>query len=331
MFSFFKKKPVQPETPTALPPAAAPAPAAHADVTPATASAPPAPVMSPGAEQDKPNWMARLKAGLSKTSANLSVLFVGAKIDDDLYDELEAALLMADAGVRYRVNYRALLDEQRRPLKEALGEMVTIANPLDYHTFVWGNLERQTAAFTTMMQGDYALNLVVLDFPRADRCDPADWVTTVDAVIAAAQATGANAGVVASMAENMPEAIAERLVAAGVTPFSGIDEALAAAEIAQIGMVIDNTTKTRAIFEINKGTNKNSAIDVNSKMAEEDRRIPFQNMIYIADGPSDVPSFSVVKGNGGKSDGVYNPAKPEEFAPNILLRQVGCIDHYGPA
>ena len=105
----------------------------------------------------------------------------------------------------------------------------------------------------------------------------------------------------------------------------------AAAQIAQIGMVIDNTTKTRAIFEINKGTNKNPAIDVNSKMAEEDRRIPFQNMIYVADGPSDVPSFSVVKGNGGKAYAVYNPAKPEEFAQNDRLRQVGRIDHYGPA
>jgi hypothetical protein len=103
------------------------------------------------------------------------------------------------------------------------------------------------------------------------------------------------------------------------------------AEIAQIGMVIDNTTKTRALFEINKGTNKNPAIDVNSKIAAEDRRIPFQNMIYIADGPSDVPSFSVVKGNGGNAYAVYNPAKPEEYAQNDRLRQVGRIDHYGPA
>jgi len=105
----------------------------------------------------------------------------------------------------------------------------------------------------------------------------------------------------------------------------------ATAQIAQIGMVIDNTTKTRALFEINKGTNKNPAIDVNSKMAAEDRRIPFQNMIYIADGPSDVPSFSVVKGNGGKAYAVYNPAKPEEFAQNDRLRSTGRIDHYGPA
>ena len=76
-------------------------------------------------------------------------------------------------------------------------------------------------------------------------------------------------------------------------------------EISQIGMMIDNTTKTRALFEINKGTNKNPAIDVNADIRPEDRRVPFQNMIYIADGPSDVPSFSVVKKNGGKTYAVY--------------------------
>jgi hypothetical protein len=105
----------------------------------------------------------------------------------------------------------------------------------------------------------------------------------------------------------------------------------AEAEIAQIGLMIDNTTKTRALFEINKGTNKNPAIDVNAKVKPEDRRIPFQNMIYIADGPSDVPSFSVVKGNGGKAYAVYNPDRADEFAQNDALRQAGRIDHYGPA
>ena len=103
------------------------------------------------------------------------------------------------------------------------------------------------------------------------------------------------------------------------------------AEIAQIGMVIDNTTKTRAIFEINKGTNKNPAIDVNSNVKPEDRRIPLQNMIYIADGPSDIPSFSVVKGGGGKAYAVYNPNNPAEFAQNDRLLQSGRIHGYGPA
>jgi len=146
------------------------------------------------------------------------------------------ASLMADAGVKRKTVFRALKDEQRQPLRESLGEMVTIANPLDYHTFVWGNLEKQTTAFTAMMKGDYALNLIVLDFPRQDRCDAADWNTTCDAVIASARATGAVAGIVASLGENMPEETALSLMAAGVVAFSGIDEALAAAEIsAEIG------------------------------------------------------------------------------------------------
>ena len=105
----------------------------------------------------------------------------------------------------------------------------------------------------------------------------------------------------------------------------------AEAEIAQIGTIIDNTTKTRALFEINKGSNKNPAIDVNANIACEDRRIPFQNMIYIADGPSDIPSFSVVKKNGGRAYGVYHPGRPGEFRQNDALRQAGRIDHYGPA
>jgi len=77
--------------------------------------------------------VARLKAGLSKTSSNLSVLFVGAKIDDDLYEELEAALLMADAGVdateylltalKLKVKQDKLLDAAA--VKAALKQLLT--------------------------------------------------------------------------------------------------------------------------------------------------------------------------------------------------------------
>jgi acyl-CoA synthetase (NDP forming) len=142
------------------------------------------------------------------------------------------ASLMADAGVKRNICYRSLRDEQLKPLRETLGPMVTLANPLDYHTFVWGNGEKQRAAFSALMQGDYALNLVVLDFPRLDRCDATDWLTTVNAIVAAHKATGANAGVVTSMAENLPEAMATSLMENGVVPFYGIEEALAAADAA---------------------------------------------------------------------------------------------------
>ena len=105
MFSFFKKKPVAPEAPEVQIPAPAPAKASPSAKTPtpaadAFADRPLVEALMPIEEPaQKQSWMTRLKAGLSKTSSGLSLLFVGAKIDDDLYDELEAALLMADAGI----------------------------------------------------------------------------------------------------------------------------------------------------------------------------------------------------------------------------------------
>ena len=63
--------------------------------------------------------------------------------------------------------------------------------------------------------------------------------------------------------------------------------------ISEIGYTIDNTSKTRALFEINKGVNRHEGVEVNTKMPEELRRVPFRNMIYVADGPSDIPAFSL--------------------------------------
>ncbi|MGO8060051.1 acetate--CoA ligase family protein [Rhizobium johnstonii] len=142
------------------------------------------------------------------------------------------ASLMADAAVGRNVEFPALQPQQLPRLRRVLGEMVTLSNPLDYHTFVWGDLARQTEAFSAMFEGGYALNLVVLDFPRGDRCDASEWAMTADAVIAAAAASGALAGLLATLPENMPEPIADRLMANGIIAFCGIDEAITAAEVA---------------------------------------------------------------------------------------------------
>jgi fused signal recognition particle receptor len=134
MFSFFKRKKAAPEaapdevvpTPAAPAPApAAPAPALTPALTPAPAPAAAIPEAElfieetaerPTTEAEKKrSWMTRLKAGLSKTSSNLSLLFVGARIDEDLYEELESALLMSDAGMDAT---QFLLDSLRRKVKE---------------------------------------------------------------------------------------------------------------------------------------------------------------------------------------------------------------------
>jgi fused signal recognition particle receptor len=115
MFSFFKKKPVAPEAAPAAPAAAPAAPVPAAPASSETAAPLAFEVETAAKPEPKQSWMSRLKAGLSKTSANLSILFVGAKIDEDLYDELEAALLMSDAGVEAT---QYLLDALKRKVKE---------------------------------------------------------------------------------------------------------------------------------------------------------------------------------------------------------------------
>lgn len=94
---------------------------------------------------------------------------------------------------------------------------------------------------------------------------------------------------------------------------------------------IDNTTKTKAIFEINKGVNKDDRINVNSKMNDTQRRVAFENMIYIADGPSDVPAFSLVKRFGGSTFAIYPKGDERAFKQVEKLREEERIDMFAEA
>jgi len=105
MFSFFKNKSKEispPSTPAEM--------AADAPLT------------------EKHAWLKRLKNGLSKTASGLSTLFVGARIGDELYEELEAALLMADAGVD--ATQSLLADLQRKVKEEKLTEASQVKDAL---------------------------------------------------------------------------------------------------------------------------------------------------------------------------------------------------------
>ena len=96
-------------------------------------------------------------------------------------------------------------------------------------------------------------------------------------------------------------------------------------EITRLAYAIDNTSKTRALFEINKGTNKHPEIHVNSALPHDLRRVPFENMIYIADGPSDVPAWSLVQSEGGRTLGVYQHGSRSQFEQISALQRDGRI------
>jgi hypothetical protein len=102
--------------------------------------------------------------------------------------------------------------------------------------------------------------------------------------------------------------------------------------VSQIAYAIDNTSKTRAIFEINKGSNLHpEEIHVNSFMRDVDRRVPIENVIYIADGPSDIPVFSVVAAQGGRTYAVYPKRNVEAFRQVNELQRQGRVNAFGEA
>ena len=89
------------------------------------------------------------------------------------------------------------------------------------------------------------------------------------------------------------------------------------------GIAVDYTAKTQFLFKIQKGIfSSRDARRVNESMADENKRIPFSNMIYFGDGETDVPSMKVVNMFGGNAIAVFNPAIPaKRAAAQKLLRQ----------
>ena len=92
--------------------------------------------------------------------------------------------------------------------------------------------------------------------------------------------------------------------------------------------VITDTSKTQYLFRINKGIEQLSK-SINSHMPEDERPIPFSNMIYFGDGETDVPSMAVTRKNGGHAIAVHSPGKSRKNC--LELFHVGRVDFFAPA
>ncbi|GAB3697624.1 acetate--CoA ligase family protein [Saccharopolyspora tripterygii] len=146
------------------------------------------------------------------------------------------AALVADLAERCGLELPPLPATTGTNLRALLGDRVAVANPLDYHTYIWGDRPAQTACFTELLATGLDCHLLLVDFPRDDRCVDGPWTTTTDALLAAHRAVGGTACVVSSLPEGIPELTRERLLNSGIAPMQGISDGLAAiAAAAQIG------------------------------------------------------------------------------------------------
>ena len=165
------------------------------------------------------------------------------------------AALVADRGRNYQVAFPAFAPDHRDRVAATLDGRVAVTNPLDYHTFIWGDSDRLTECFTTVLnveprsleavegarsvgasksvdaQRPFDAALLVLDFPAAG-LDRSRWWPTLEAFGAACAASGTPGVLVASMAENLPDEARGRAADLGLAACCGFDNALAAIEAA---------------------------------------------------------------------------------------------------
>ncbi len=179
--------------------------------------------------------IARMKS-VSAFAETLKFLHNGGPIADSRLVSLSCsggeAALVADMALERNVSFPPFSAETKPRVAATLNEYVAIDNPLDYHTFIWGQPEKLTATFTEVLKGGFDVGMVILDTPTHPKMKPDSWATTARAMAAAAKATGARAAVVASLSEGMPLSLAAELSESGVAPMMGLDDALTAFEAA---------------------------------------------------------------------------------------------------
>ncbi len=146
------------------------------------------------------------------------------------------ASLIADAVQTKKVYFPELTQAEKQPLQDTLGPLVTVNNPLDYHTYIWANEAGMTEVYAGMLMAENDLTMLLLDFPHPDKCQADDWEIALRAFEAAAKRAFENGGakpvLTSTISENIPEPVIARMMQQGIAAIAGMEEVVIAAEVA---------------------------------------------------------------------------------------------------
>ena len=138
------------------------------------------------------------------------------------------ASLVSDLAQEYGIQFPKLEKENISELRSVLGEMVALSNPLDYHTYIWGDVEAMASTFIAMMRGHDGITIIIVDFPRDDTCDPSAWNCVIKAAKKAKNVRDKPLALVSTLSENIPEHISFELLESNIITLHGLDTGLAA-------------------------------------------------------------------------------------------------------
>jgi acyl-CoA synthetase (NDP forming) len=138
------------------------------------------------------------------------------------------ASLVSDLAQEYGIQFPKLEKENISELRSVLGEMVALSNPLDYHTYIWGDVEAMASTFIAMMRGHDGITIIIVDFPRDDTCDPSAWNCVIKAAKKAKSVRDKPLALVSTLSENIPEHVSFELLESNIITLHGLDTGLAA-------------------------------------------------------------------------------------------------------
>ena len=167
---------------------------------------------------------------LERLLETLKVLVLGERLKGKNIFSLSCsggeAAVIADLADETDIEMKPFSDAQTKKLNEQFPNYVTVSNPFDYNTSIWGDRAAQEKCFTTSMEGNHDAALLIYDHPTVVRKEVEEWLATIDAFIAAHKTTGMPAFVVCTISELLPDDIRERLISEGIAPLQGLDDAL---------------------------------------------------------------------------------------------------------
>ena len=167
------------------------------------------------------------------------------------------ASLVSDLAQEYGIQFPKLEKENISELRSVLGEMVALSNPLDYHTYIWGDVEAMVSTFIVMMRGHDGITIIIVDFPRNDNCDPSAWNCVITAAKKAKIVEDKPLALVSTLSENIPEQLSFELLESNIITLHGLDTALAAISASSSNQKLMNP---KPIF-LSNPTGKSTLVD----------------------------------------------------------------------
>ena len=140
--------------------------------------------------------------------------------------------MSADLARPLALDFAPIPQDATARLREILTDRVTIANPFDFHTYIWFDREALRAMFTAVLRCGFDVVGFVLDCPPEGKADTSAFTAAIDAFIAASRGAPTRAALIASLPETLSATVRERCLAAGVIPLQGQREALEALALA---------------------------------------------------------------------------------------------------